>query len=392
MRYKMKRKYSAGRFSHLAPAGWTSKQRFSEVSNNRSPRLVLYILVSLLLFSTAAAAQDQLDDEWVRFPLGGSSFGPLYSASSVLEPTEGIYRSRYGCEKAVDQDRATAWVEGVPGSGEGESYWLGLEHYPEALGFINGYAKNRNLFEKNYRVKSLNVQVYAAVNVSGFATEWEAFYDAQAITKKQILELADSMEPQHVPLPFDRRALISRMDEFQNSEVVRTLDIPQAKEMGMSGSENVPKGFRYIIRLEISATYPGTTWEDTCIAELWPDYGQVTVALLSGDSQRLNVVDSSGLRIPVYHDFDHILTLIETSRDKTWALVSKEPANPADGRVSTQYGIIHLPTGRELTSKILGLESEKLLPTNFSYEGGRSYVELENLESGEVDRKLCVLY
>ena len=200
------------------------------------------------------------------------------------------------------------------------------------------------------------------------------------------------MEPQRAHLPFDRAVLMSRMDEFENSEAVRSLDFPQAKEMGLSGSGNVPKSFRYIIQLEINSTYAGTTWEDSCIAELWPDYGQVAEVVLSEDSQHLNIVNPSGLCVPVFYDFDYVLTLLETSRDKTWVLALKEPANHADGRVTTKYGIIHLPTGRELTRQILGPESEKLLPTHFSYEGGRSFIELESPESGKADRKPCVLY
>ncbi|MFO7850290.1 MAG: hypothetical protein R6V67_10050, partial [Spirochaetia bacterium] len=121
----------------------------------------------------------------------------------------------------------------------------------------------------------------------------------------------------------------------------------------------------------------------------WPDYGQVCEAMLSGDNKRLSIVDSEGLHIPVFYDFDYVLTLLELSRDKTWALVLKEPAYPGSERVSTEYGIIHLPTGRELTKSILGPKSEKLLPYAFSYKDGHDYVEFENLETGEEGRSVC---
>ena len=63
-----------------------------------------------------------------------------------------------------------------------------------------------------------------------------------------------------------------------------------------------------------------------------------------------------------------------------------------NGRVSTEYGIIHLPTGRELTDTILGSRSEKLLCCAFSYEGGQTHIEFESLETGDEGRARCAFY
>ncbi|HDQ14284.1 MAG TPA: hypothetical protein ENN41_05675 [Sediminispirochaeta sp.] len=58
--------------------------------------------------------------------------------------------------------------------------------------------------------------------------------------------------------------------------------------MGLTGDEEIGKKFLYIIRLEIVDTYPGTTWEDTCLAELWPDYGPTDELRLGPENQRLS--------------------------------------------------------------------------------------------------------
>jgi hypothetical protein len=365
-------------------------------------------LVGVILLSlwpgSPLSAQEQLEEGWLRFPLQGSSFGPLFGASSVLEAEEGIYRSRYGSDKALDGDKGSAWVEGVPGPGKGESYYLAPKHLPEALGFINGYAQNRDLFHKNHRVRQLKVQIFAGVNLSGFAGQWEDYYDARPLSLEAVIQLTDSMEPQRIPLPFNRAKLAAGMEQFQTSRAIRTLQIPQAREMGLdNGDPNgdaIPKSFRYIIRLEIESTYPGTKWEDSCIAELWPDYGSPAAARVNESGDTLTIIAPEGTAIPVYHNTDGVLTLLELSRDNQWALVIREPATPKDGRISTSYEIIHLPTGRVLTDTILGQNSEKLLPYAFGYEdapvmgdeGGACYVEFEDPGSGETGWRECRFY
>ena len=357
----------------------------------RSPKC-FFTLLLLVLSMVPVHGQEELRGSWLRFGLQGESFGPGYGASSVLEAQEGMYRSRYDVDKAMDEDPATAWVEGVGGPGEGESYWLGVEHYPEALGFINGYAQNRSLFDKNYRVRSLEVQVFAAVNVSGFAGQWEEFYDALPISEVQLIDLQDSMDPQRVLLPFDRWEMVSRMKEFQRSEAIRMWDFPQAGEMGLSGDEQIGRQFRYVLLLTIESTYPGTTWKDTCIAELWPDYGTVTETDLRGEDQYLHIVDSVGQDIPVYYDFDYVLTLVDQSEGRRWALVIKEAAYPDSGNISSTYAIVHLPTGRDLTAKTLGHERRSILPYALNSQDGRVFVEWENTETGAEGSEACLLY
>lgn len=357
----------------------------------RSPTC-FFTLLLLVVSMVPVHGQEALRDNWLRFGLQGESFGPGYGASSVLEAQVGMLRSRYGVDKAMDEDPATAWVEGVDGPGEGEHYWLGVEHYPAALGFINGYAQNRALFDKNYRVRSLEVQVFAAVNVSGFAGQWEEFYDALPISDVQRIDLQDSMDPQRVLLPFDRREMVSRMEEFQRSEAIRMWDFPQAGEMGLSGDEKIGMQFRYVLVLTIASTYPGTTWEDTCIAELWPDYGTVTEIDLEGESRYLHIVDAVGQDIPVYYDFDYVLTVVDQSEEREWALVIKEAAYPDSDNISSTYAIVHLPTGRDLTAKILGYERRSILPYALNSRDGQVFVEWENTETGAEGSEACVLY
>jgi hypothetical protein len=356
------------------------------------------VLVFLLLpcLSISLFAGEQLQGEWERFPLTGRALSPRWGASSVLESDEPLRESRYGPEKALDGDPGTAWVEGVPGPGIGESFFLALEHIPEAFGFYNGYAKNQNLFNKNHRVKELKVRIYAALMVDGFGTEIADFFDAIPIMEPVKIELADSMEAQRVPLPVDRSMLESLMADFRRSRDVVNWSFPQAREMGLDGSEGLSLHFRYIIRIEIGDIYPGSAWEDTCIAELWPDYGTAEKVSVSGDSRSLVITRKSGEEIPVYGNIEYVLTLFETSRDNKWALVIREPAYPGPGeRITSSYAVLYTPGGRDVSALLFndpsGLGTD-LLPFGFISREGRTWLEYEDLRSGEIKEIHCTLY
>lgn len=358
--------------------------------------LPLVFILAFIAMPQPIAAQEQLEGEWQRFTLTGLAYTPRWNASSVLESEDTLRDSRYGPEKALDGNPDTAWVEGVPGPGTGESYYIAFTHLPEALGFINGYAKNPNLYRKNYRVKTLKVHLFTGLMVEGFFTEIAEFYDALPAAAPQTVRLEDTMDPQRVPLPFDRKAALSRMEEFKNSPRVETWNFPQAKEMGVDGSEKLPLHFIYILKLEIADTYPGSTWKDTCIAELWPDYGSAAGVSESEDSRSLVITTKEGEEIGTYSDFEYTVTLVEASSNYEWAIVILEPAYLEPGqRAESTYAVIHLPSGRNISAMLfehperLGME---LLPTGFIEEGGATWLEYEDFGSGESKRVLCRLY
>lgn len=77
-------------------------------------------------------------------------------ASSMLDPQLG---NRYGPNNLFDGKLATAWVEGVSGNGTGERILLSFGRPRQLAGFeiVNGYAKNRDIFGKNARVRTARV-------------------------------------------------------------------------------------------------------------------------------------------------------------------------------------------------------------------------------------------
>jgi hypothetical protein len=239
------------------------------------------------------------------------------------------------------------------------------------------------------------VQVFAGLSVSGFATERASFFDAIPVSAERTIRLADEMAPQRVALPFEVREIAARMREFRASEQVTSWDFPQAEEMGLEGGEGVPVYFRYLIRLKIADVYRGRSWEDTCIAEMWPDYGSVTGVQVSEDERALVIRTPDGRRVRTYSEFGRLLTLVEVSDNGCWAIVLEEPAYADSGRVTTEHAVIHTPTGRDMTATVFGdalVPELDLLPVGFASEDGRTYLHYEDLATGERRRTPCTPY
>ncbi len=360
--------------------------------------IVVFVGALLSLSPQRAAAVEQpLEGDWTRFSLTGQAYGIAeWGASSVLESENFWEDSRYDPGKAFDGDPATAWVEGAPGPGIGETVVAAFVEYPEALGFINGFARNQNLFSRNHRVKILNVQLYLGVNVDGFATEVVTYYDALPVGTSSPLHLADSRMAQRLLLPISPMQATQAMNEFRNSKAVQELSFPQAVMMGISPGMEVPLRFRYILRLEIAEVFRGTSWEDTCIAEIWPDYGQIAYVDVDANMRLLLLGTPDGRQIPGYADFPSVLTILAQSEDAAWVIVIKEPAYPGSGRVSSEYAVIHSPTGRDMTSAVFadlaaavtvtGPPGAGLLPYDFVEDAGELFVLYDNLETGESGR------
>ncbi|MCA1754491.1 MAG: hypothetical protein LC641_07335 [Spirochaeta sp.] len=374
--------------------------KFRPRSRLRAAFLPTVFLALSMLIPTGLSGQESFAGGWVRFVLAGRAFAPGWGASSVLDSDNVLRASRYGAEKALDRDPATAWVEGARGAGIGESYYLGVEDFPEALGFINGYARNNNLFHRNHRVKELRVHIYAGLMVDGYATEIADFFDSRPLIEPVTIRLEDTREAQRVELPVSLSLVQSRMEVFRSSLDVRRWRFPQAKEMGLDGSENLPLHFRYILKLEIVDIYPGSTWEDTCIAEIWPDYGVGTDVSVSPDMRSLLITQDTGKPVATYADINYVITLLETSSNREWALVLLEPAYLEVGeRATSSYTVIHTPTGWDVGSQLFGSGTQlgtDILPLGFISEGGRTYVEYENMSAdknpGTLGRVHCTFY
>lgn len=140
----------------------------------------------------------------------GIPFFNSISASSELAP-EG--NNNYYCQNVTDGNSNTAWVEGVSGSGIGESIIFSSDERQRITGIkiLNGYCKSERLYKKNNRIKEIKM----------------SFSDGSIITK--LLQ-----------------------DNFSEYDVIE-LDKPIICTYFM---------------IKIEDVYRGTDYDDTCISEI----------------------------------------------------------------------------------------------------------------------------
>ena len=146
----------------------------------------------------------------------------IVTASSTLR--DGI--NSYDPENIHDTKKSTVWVEGEPGPGIGTRITITFDCSAESyldmpqpdginsISFINGFARSRDLWTANSRVRTFRLS-FNGRPVGAY-------------------EVADTAEPQRVTLP---------------------------KLTFQPGRKN-----RLVF--EIAAVYPGTTYDDTCIADI----------------------------------------------------------------------------------------------------------------------------
>ena len=140
----------------------------------------------------------------------------IVSSSNFSESISG-QQVVYKPSNLIDDDKATAWVEGVEGSGIGE--WVMFQNDEEALissiALTNGFTKSADLYDKNNRVKDIKIE----------------FSNGEAIN----VQLSDG---------------ITDLQEI-------TLENPILTDY---------------VKFTIMDTYPGSNYDDTCISEILFNY------------------------------------------------------------------------------------------------------------------------
>jgi hypothetical protein len=133
-----------------------------------------------------------------------------------------------------DNNRATAWVEGTKGGGEGETLTFQPKNaYVTEIGIQNGYTESEELYYANSRVKKLRV-----------AVEFEKSDDPEVKPQLFDVELPDR--------PYREQKL-----KYPYSSADWILENPEGF------------GFMKSVTLTILEVYPGTRFSDTAISELY---------------------------------------------------------------------------------------------------------------------------
>jgi hypothetical protein len=146
------------------------------------------------------------------------------SATSFLQNNWNRFEENYHPSYVLDGNPATAWVEGVPGFGEGEALTIPLSVLRQAravrLRIWNGYQKSMHLWTKNAMPHKVRVTVLDAAGEEVASTE---------------PELERALGPQEITVP-----------------------IPAGRGVAA-------------VRLTILSVYEGQKYDDTCISDVLVD-------------------------------------------------------------------------------------------------------------------------
>lgn len=153
----------------------------------------------------------------------------------------------YAPWKVNDNDKNTAWVEGVKGDGIGEKIFIKIigrmydKFKPLDITFniINGYAQNDKFFFNN-RIKKARVLIREGeFDICG------GYYSKRQnnliINNEKIIEMDDTIEPQIFHL---------KINEIKSQK-----------------KDNIYRSYIFMAELEILEVYKGTKYDDTCISE-----------------------------------------------------------------------------------------------------------------------------
>jgi hypothetical protein len=281
------------------------------------------ILMFLLLVFTTCTTRTQ----WEKLEM--QSVHGYYATSSELDtvdPFEGL--GKYGGFNLFDRNPATAWVEGVNGDGNGETFTIGMgDELKENIYVVNGYQKSEALFSQNNRIKSLRMTLYIGFMIPGDVTEIYAYFNAVPFGEPIEIGLEDKFGVQQIRFPFDinaaeafkekqRAAFLNdfktRMDEMQQSSV---------------GFEKDPE-MQYFLKFEIRDVYKGTKYDDTCISDIW---------ISSEENEKLPAIADDETITDVYKDDNDGIVYVNTNKRERIILADENILEEEEALVEGQH-------------------------------------------------------
>ena len=298
--------------------------------------------------------------------------GGFYYASSELEkPDNRMDIGRYSPGNLLDHDSATAWVEGEKDSGIGTYVFLGMgTSIKNNIIFYNGYQQSDNLFRKNNRVKDLKLTFYIGFYTIDEEGQFGVDLTAASYQDTALITLQDKIGPQVVDFPFE----LQKLRAFNEKEQKKYL-IDYKKVLPDTVSDNPPEEVLFV-KFEIISVYEGSTWDDTCIAEIEfsnrrmgefvPLNESIKDVYQDEDSGNI-LIQTSGNRVLVLANAQNIalengysqegefltLSLIDVSPDNNWAVIIQQHGFTGGGHVEETYQLWSLKQMNSIPEFIL---------------------------------------
>ncbi|MDD2278287.1 MAG: hypothetical protein PHD06_04290 [Bacteroidales bacterium] len=278
-------------------------------------------------FTTATSGlpdKDQVEEEWANY--------------------------KYGSINLTDGDIKTAWVEGEPDDGVGQSVYISIPNNCRTINIFNGYTKSKTLFAQNNRVKRLKLRCYLAINPEGYVTEIADAFLLAPYPQDFYLDLKDMDSLQTFAFPI----FPEEIDIFKS----------QAKKEYLENYTEPIIQMAVIIQLEIKSVYKGTKYNDTCISEVFFSdifitdsrqykYDKVQNVYLDENYESRVLIDTQDQKgIVILEDPESVFQIIDVSGNNQWATIIRMPVDIGYGRAETEYLILNTKLGRVMNREI----------------------------------------
>ncbi|MFO7933729.1 MAG: hypothetical protein R6U78_06580 [Bacteroidales bacterium] len=329
-----------------------------------------YFKITLLLLLVCPGIFAQTKDSWVEIPLADTMAYTVFG-------TEHIPDSRYPPGHLFDAGFATCWVSRMPDDNTYPSVFFAVPKDltdNAMLNIFSGYGKSESLFLKNSRPGKVQISLATALVPDGYVSEYGMLCKVLPSPYQETVFLADTFGVQTISLqnyqkfmPYHHKAL----SRYQSSFPFPAVDT------------------FVLVEMKILSVHQGTVYDDICISEIFfndcyiPSEGKafdrhITSVYVSEDENILLVDTEEQNAVAVYDGNGSILQIIEITGDNRWAIVISMPGE-APGRVETQYLIIDLMNGEDISHKIENLIPEYTAgePVYFESENERNYLVIQ---------------
>jgi len=324
----------------------------------------------LIIFLVTYAYAGSLDTDWKQLFLHDAK-GHIYRASSELNNSDPGLFGPYGAHNLFDKNGSTCWAEGTPGRGIGESVYMEIKENLKTIHLTNGYAKRKKLFYANNRIKKAKMSLFVGINIPGHATEIFTVYNAAQYPEEKIINLEDTIGPQHIQFPFDWNRL-TRFKKDVFGDYVKEKDLFDIREK---------LDVKYIMNIEIVDIYKGSKFDDTCISDVWFSYKteshtSIKSIYLNEKENTIYFDSEDGKRVILDKNKDSVFQILEESKDKEWLIVIKMPAEIGGSRVETEYVLYYVPLRKMVDKKLIGQNVAELY--GFEEKNGSLFIDYLN--------------
>ncbi len=323
-------------------------------------------ILLLFVFLLPQNIKAQQNDDWQEIFLLDKT--PLNSyiefvSDDIKDFFNPVEENAYPSTNLFDGYLKTCWASGSSKTNKNAVLYIRLSDSialdKMILNIFPGYGKSTRLFYANARPEQIRLSLFAAFYPEGFSTEVSSLYIMKKVPFTKKLEIADRFGIQSFPLNFDKKELL----KFQKEALAQAHNFSGPTYKRLSEAM-LPRSYfsSFILKIEITASYHGSKYDDVCISELffndrfitpYPDkYLKISNVYIK-DENTLLADFTDKKEVVIYRDTSSVFTYIDWPENKNWAVLHyvKKDAAGEGSRVEELSSLLDLKNREVVDSK-----------------------------------------